>query len=80
MEEITIQGYKIPKGTQVVANFWALDNDPNLYEDPQHFKPERFLSQDEKQFTKPEYLIPFSYGKHIFFNILLNQFLYNLST
>ncbi len=80
MEEITIQGYKIPKGTQVLANFWALDSDPNLYEDPQDFKPERFLSEDEKQFTKPDYLIPFSFGKLIFFSILFNQFLYNFST
>jgi cytochrome P450 len=53
MEETTIQGYKIPKGTFVLANFWALDNDHSLYDDPQDFKPERFLSQDKKQFTKP---------------------------
>jgi cytochrome P450 len=66
MEETTIQGFKVPKNTHVLANFWALDNDHNLYDNPQNFKPERFLSQDEKQFTKPEYLIPFSYGKNFF--------------
>jgi cytochrome P450 len=53
MEETTIQGYKIPKDTFVLANFWALDNDHNLYDDPQDFKPERFLTEDKKQFTKP---------------------------
>ncbi len=66
MEETIIQGFKVPKNTYVLANFWALDNDHNLYDNPQNFKPERFLSEDEKKFTKPEYLIPFSYGKNFF--------------
>ena len=62
MSEITIQGYKIPKDTQVLANFWALDNDPQLWHNPQQFNPERHLSADKKQFIRREYLIPFSYG------------------
>jgi len=62
-EDMVINGFKIPKDTQIMANFWAIDNDPNLWENPNDFLPERFLSADGKTFSKPEYLIPFSYGK-----------------
>jgi len=62
MEEITIQGFKIPKDTQIMANFWAIDNDLNLWDNPQEFNPNRFLSKDKNRFNKPVYLIPFSYG------------------
>ena len=62
---MVINGFKIPKDTQIMANFWAIDNDPNLWENPNDFIPERFLSADGKTFSKPEYLIPFSYGLYL---------------
>ncbi|CAG2100613.1 unnamed protein product [Medioppia subpectinata] len=62
-KDMVISGFKIPKDTQIMANFWAIDNDPNLWENPTEFKPERLLSEDLKTFKKPEHLIPFSYGK-----------------
>ncbi|CAG2116218.1 unnamed protein product, partial [Medioppia subpectinata] len=60
---MVISGFKIPKDTHIMANFWAIDNDPNLWENPSQFRPERHLSEDLKTFRKPEHLIPFSYGK-----------------
>ncbi|CAG2117313.1 unnamed protein product [Medioppia subpectinata] len=62
-KDMVISGFKIPKDTQIMANFWAIDNDPNLWENPSQFRPERLLSNDLKTFKKPEHLIPFSYGK-----------------
>ncbi|CAG2102077.1 unnamed protein product [Medioppia subpectinata] len=62
-KDMVISGFKIPKDTQIMANFWAIDNDPNLWENPSQFRPERLLSDDLKTFKKPEHLIPFSYGK-----------------
>lgn len=35
-------GYYVPKGTMVIANLWALHNDPNIWEEPEKFKTERF--------------------------------------
>lgn len=36
-------GYRIPKDIPVFATQWALDLDPDLFEDPFEFKPERWL-------------------------------------
>ncbi|KAF7420894.1 hypothetical protein PC9H_011412 [Pleurotus ostreatus] len=36
-------GYFIPKGTIVMANTWALLNDPSVYPNPDDFNPDRFL-------------------------------------
>ncbi|KAE9589467.1 hypothetical protein Lal_00000358 [Lupinus albus] len=41
-EECTIGGYKIPKNTTLIVNAWAIHTDPNLWNDPLLFKPERF--------------------------------------
>ncbi|KAF9587362.1 hypothetical protein IFM89_001462 [Coptis chinensis] len=38
--------YLIPKDTQILVNVWAIRRDPNSWDDPSSFKPERFLSSD----------------------------------
>ncbi|KAI6350739.1 hypothetical protein MCOR25_010429 [Pyricularia grisea] len=42
-EDDTYQGYSIPKDTIVMMNVWALHQDPDEYEDPDSFIPDRFL-------------------------------------
>ncbi|TCD61890.1 hypothetical protein EIP91_007794 [Steccherinum ochraceum] len=37
------KGYHIPKGTVVSYNAWAMLRDPQDYEDPEKFVPERFI-------------------------------------
>ncbi|KAJ7625701.1 cytochrome P450 [Roridomyces roridus] len=37
------RGYRIPAGSVVVGNAWALLHDETVYPDPHTFKPERFL-------------------------------------
>ncbi|CAG2100543.1 unnamed protein product [Medioppia subpectinata] len=61
-KDMVISGFKIPKDTQILVNFWAIDNDPNLWDNPSEFRPQRFLSENLKTFKKPEHLIPFSYA------------------
>ncbi|KAK6865460.1 hypothetical protein PG995_001988 [Apiospora arundinis] len=39
----TVGGYRLPKGTVVLQNVWAIEHDPELYEDPDVFDPERYL-------------------------------------
>lgn len=36
-------GYRIPSGSVVIANSWALLHDESIYPDPETFNPERFL-------------------------------------
>ncbi|KAJ7873153.1 cytochrome P450 [Mycena leptocephala] len=37
------QGYRLPAGSIVIANAWAILHDEVMYPDPYAFKPERFL-------------------------------------
>ncbi|KAI0697644.1 cytochrome P450 [Cerioporus squamosus] len=38
-----LDGYFIPAGTMVVPNVWACMRDPEVYDDPEDFRPERFI-------------------------------------
>ncbi|KAM7291376.1 cytochrome P450 2J4, partial [Ixodes scapularis] len=60
-EDVIVQGYLIPSGTVVMANIWAVHMDPDLWEAPEEFRPERFLSKDgSRLIDKPDWLVPFS--------------------
>ncbi|KAF8078524.1 cytochrome P450 [Lyophyllum atratum] len=39
------QGYRIPRGTAVLPNVWAILHDPTVYPDPMAFNPSRFLDR-----------------------------------
>ncbi|KAI5864710.1 cytochrome P450 21 [Durotheca rogersii] len=39
-----VDGYHLPKGTVVFGNTWAIQQDPEHYENPDVFNPDRFLS------------------------------------
>lgn len=46
LEEAKLGGYTIPKGSKVVVNAWWLANNPALWENPEEFRPERFLEKE----------------------------------
>lgn len=60
-QECMIGGYHIPRGTMLLVNMWAIQNDHKIWEDPTKFKPERFEgiegARDGFKF------IPFSSGR-----------------
>ena len=43
MEEDVYQGYDIPKNSTVILNLYGMNRDPNHFDDPNTFKPERYL-------------------------------------
>ena len=45
-EDCSINGYHIPANTMLLINGWAINRDPNYWENPLEFKPERFLNED----------------------------------
>nr|XP_043635874.1 cytochrome P450 81Q32-like [Erigeron canadensis] len=55
-----VGGYNVPKGTMLMVNVWAIQNDPNIWKQPTEFIPERFEKiVDERDGFK---LMPFGYG------------------
>lgn len=56
-------GYFIPKDALLLPNIHFMHHDPKIWGDPENFRPERFLSEDEKLHRKSEYLIPFQCGR-----------------
>ncbi|KAK1232372.1 hypothetical protein PQX77_004494 [Marasmius sp. AFHP31] len=47
-KEDVYRGYRIPGGSIVLCNVWAMLHDETVYPEPFSFKPERFLTQDGK--------------------------------
>ncbi|CAO2832666.1 unnamed protein product [Amaranthus hypochondriacus] len=58
-KDCTIGGFHIPKGTTLYVNAWAIHMDPNLWDEPNVFKPERF-ENDQKHGFK---FFPFGIGR-----------------
>ncbi|KAK9064860.1 hypothetical protein SSX86_016242 [Deinandra increscens subsp. villosa] len=64
-DEVTLSGYTIPKGTQVLVNAWAIGRDPTVWDDPLEFKPQRFLESRLDVRGQDFDLIPFGAGRRI---------------
>ncbi|KAL6216082.1 hypothetical protein ACLB2K_009309 [Fragaria x ananassa] len=43
-EDCTVGNYHVPAKTRLIVNVWKLHRDPNVWQDPCIFRPERFLS------------------------------------
>jgi len=46
LNEIEIEGYRVPAGTQVMLNCWAIHHDEKIWKDPFRFDPDRFLPEN----------------------------------
>lgn len=59
-----LDGYVIPKGTTVLASQWAMHRDPQYFNDPEAFQPERWADDLEKQLPRGVYF-PFGDGPRV---------------
>ncbi|KAK7101305.1 cytochrome P450 2J1-like [Littorina saxatilis] len=62
--DVMFRGYVIPKDAIVLPYLDSVLNDPEVWGDPDNFRPERFMGPDGKV-TKPEEFIPFGIGRRV---------------
>ncbi|XP_058210599.1 cytochrome P450 98A2-like [Rhododendron vialii] len=60
---VKIDGYDIPKGSHVHVNVWAVARDPEVWKNPNEFRPERFLEEDVDMKGHDFRLLPFGAGR-----------------
>lgn len=66
-EPCKVAGYTIPKDSKIFINVWAIQRDPQLWENALEFKPERFLNEPGKwDFSGNNFqYLPFGSGRRI---------------
>ncbi|PON46383.1 Cytochrome P450, E-class, group I [Trema orientale] len=58
--DCNIGGYDVPREAILLVNAWSIHRDPQLWEDAESFKPERFENNGESEGYK---LMPFGLGR-----------------
>ena len=64
--DVMFRDYVIPKGTTILPSLESALLDPEVWEEPLKFRPERFISAEGK-LNIPEEFIPFSIGLYLSF-------------
>lgn len=61
-QECSVGGYRIPCGTMLLVNTWAMNRDPKVWAEPTEFRPERFMdgAGGAAEINK---IIPFGMGR-----------------
>ncbi|XP_064614401.1 steroid 17-alpha-hydroxylase/17,20 lyase-like [Liolophura sinensis] len=55
-KDFTLGGYTIPQGTPIIINIWAIHNNSDAWQDPENFRPARFL--DDRGCIRPTWHMP----------------------
>lgn len=78
----TVSGYTIPKGSRVFINVWAIHRDPNIWENPSEFRPERFLDGKWDYSGNDFHYFPFGSGRRICAGTVMAErmFMYSLAS
>ncbi|GJR32294.1 cytochrome P450 93A3-like protein [Tanacetum coccineum] len=64
-EDCTVAGYHIPANTTIFVNVWALGRDPNHWENPLEFRPERFEKNNLDVRGQHFHMLPFGSGRRM---------------
>ena len=65
-ETFDYQGYTFPKESLLLCNIWGVHRNPEVWNEPNRFNPERFLDTTGKiNKNLTEHVIPFGVGKRL---------------
>ncbi|KAK4481804.1 hypothetical protein RD792_012715 [Penstemon davidsonii] len=78
-EDTKFMGYFIPKNTMVIVNAWAIHRDPNSWDDPLLFKPDRFINSKIDSKGQNFELIPFGSGRRSCIGMFLGEKMVSLT-
>ncbi|KAJ9674878.1 hypothetical protein PVL29_024046 [Vitis rotundifolia] len=79
LEKCGIDGYEIAPKTLVFVNAWAIGRDPEFWENPEEFMPERFLGSSIDFKGQDYQFIPFGGGRRICPGLLLGAVMVELT-
>ncbi|MGK7950835.1 MAG: cytochrome P450 [Xenococcaceae cyanobacterium] len=87
IRDCSFDGFRIPQGSNVAYHISSILQDPNIYQKPEQFNPERFNSTNAEDKQKPFCYVPFGGGARecmgkefaylvikIFVSILVNNY------
>ncbi|XP_028298244.1 cytochrome P450 17A2 [Gouania willdenowi] len=60
----SIGGHNVRRGTRVLVNMWSINHDPQLWDKPDLFNPDRFLGNQGQRVT-PSCFLPFGAGPRV---------------
>ncbi|KAL5975991.1 hypothetical protein ACLOJK_020321 [Asimina triloba] len=66
-QDCTVGGFFIPKDTNIFINAWSIGRDPEYWDDPHLFRPERFLDSNAAVDFKGQHFqyLPFGSGRRM---------------
>ncbi|KAL2516408.1 Flavonoid 3'-monooxygenase [Forsythia ovata] len=64
-EDCKVAGYDIQKETRVLVNVWTIGRDPEIWENPNEFSPERFVGKNIDVKGQDFELLPFGSGRRM---------------
>ncbi|KAG9440792.1 hypothetical protein H6P81_020957 [Aristolochia fimbriata] len=64
-EDCEVAGFRVPAGTRVMVNLWKIQRDPEVWDEPEEFRPERFLTTHKDLDVRGQQFkyIPFGSGR-----------------
>ena len=81
-ETTVVSGFTIPKDSKILINVWAIHRNPDVWENPLEFDPNRFLDQSYDFNGNDFNYIPFGSGRRMCAGIAMGErvVLYNIAT